>query len=152
MAHEQHRSAFASGNVLHLANSFLLKLSIADSEDFVNDQNLRVEVGCYSETQTDHHTATIALDWGVQIALTAREINNLIQLAGNLRFGHTQNSTIHVDILPTRHLWVETRTDLQKTGDTAALWLYVLAMCLSGFGLLIIAIGAKRRGNREKNQ
>ena len=45
-----------------------------------------------------------------------------------------------------------TESDRPQTGDTAALWLYVLAMCLSGFGLLIIAIGAKRRTDREKNQ
>lgn len=38
--------------------------------------------------------------------------------------------------------------ELPKTGDTAALWLYVVAMCLSGFGLLIIAIGAKRRAGK----
>lgn len=42
--------------------------------------------------------------------------------------------------------------EVPKTGDTAALWLYVLAMCLSGIGLLIIAIAAKRRTSREKNQ
>ena len=51
----------------------------------------------------------------------------------------------------------QTETDTEydevpKTGDTAALWLYVLAMCLSGIGLLIIAIAAKRRTSREKNQ
>ena len=42
--------------------------------------------------------------------------------------------------------------EVPKTGDTAALWLYVLAMCLSGLGLLLIAIAAKRRTGREKNQ
>ena len=59
----------------------------------------------------------------------------------------TQNSTVF-QVTNT----YTAKTEVPKTGDTAALWLYVLAMCLSGFGLLIIAIGAKRRGNREKNQ
>lgn len=39
-----------------------------------------------------------------------------------------------------------------KTGDTAALWLYVLVLCLSGLGLLIVAMGIKRRNDREKHR
>ena len=120
MAHEQHGSAFAFGDVLHLADGFLLELGVADGQDLVNHQDLGIEVSCNSEAQTDHHTATIALNRGIQIPLAAREIHDLVELGGDLTFGHTQDSAVHVDILPTRHLLMETGTDLEEGGDTAA--------------------------------
>lgn len=38
------------------------------------------------------------------------------------------------------------------TGDTTSLWLYILLICLSGFGLLILGMSSMRRGSREKNR
>lgn len=119
MAHEQYSSAFAFGDILHLADGFLLELGIADSQNLVHHQDLGVEVRSNSEAQTDHHTATIALNRGVQVTLAAREIDDLIELSGDLLFGHAQNGAVHEDILPTRHLLVETRADLQEAGDAA---------------------------------
>ena len=78
MTHKQHRTSFATGNILHLADGFLLELGIADSKDFVHHQNLGVEMRSHSEAQTNGHTATITFNWCVDILLAARESNNLV--------------------------------------------------------------------------
>ena len=120
MTHEEHRSAFAFGDVLHLADGFLLELSVADGEDFVHHQDLGVKESCYGEAQTDGHTARIALHRGVQVTLAAREIYDLVQLSGDLLFGHAEDSAVQENILPTCHLSVEARADLEQAGDASA--------------------------------
>jgi hypothetical protein len=42
MTHKQHGSAFAFGDILHLADGFLLELGVADGQDFVHHQDLGV--------------------------------------------------------------------------------------------------------------
>lgn len=39
-----------------------------------------------------------------------------------------------------------------QTGDTAPIWLYVLVMCLSGLGLVIVALALLRGKRHEKHQ
>lgn len=119
MAHKKHCSSFALGDVLHLADGFLLELGIADGEDFVHDEDLGIEVGRHGEAQTDHHTRTITFHRGVDIAFATGEVDNLIQFGLDLAFGHAQDGAIHEDILPARHLRVKARTDFQEGTNTA---------------------------------
>ena len=119
MAYEEHRSTFASRNILHLADGFLLELGVADGEDFVHHQDLGIKVRSHSEAQTNGHTATITLNWRVDILLAARECDDLVQLGSDLLLGHTHDGTVHKDVLTTRHLRVKACTDLQEAGDAA---------------------------------
>lgn len=45
----------------------------------------------------------------------------------------------------------EEPTDPPETGDTSPIWLYVLVLCLSGFGLIIVGL-ALLRGNRYEKK
>ena len=78
MGDEEDGAAFALGDVFHLADGFLLELGVAYGEDFVHDEDLGVEVGCYGKAEAHHHTAGIALHRGVDIALTAGESDYLV--------------------------------------------------------------------------
>lgn len=55
MTHEQHCSAAMGGDVFHLADGFLLELSIADGEDLIDDEDLGLEEGGDGEAETDSH-------------------------------------------------------------------------------------------------
>ena len=120
MAHKQHGTAFAVGDVLHLADGFLLEFGIAYGEDFVHNEDFGVEMGGNSETQPNHHTTAITLYGSVQIAFAARESNDFIEFGGDFLFGHTEYGSVHIDILTTSHLLMETRTYLQQRSDTSA--------------------------------
>ncbi|MGN1158455.1 MAG: hypothetical protein ACI4TK_19975, partial [Agathobacter sp.] len=65
MADEEDGAAFALGDVFHLADGFLLELSVAYGEDFVHDEDFGVEMGGYGEAEAHHHTAGVALHGGV---------------------------------------------------------------------------------------
>ena len=119
MTNEEDCSALALGDVFHLTYRFLLELGIADGEDFVHDEDLGFEEGCYGEAQTDSHTRAIALNRGVDISLTTGEVNDLIQLGLDLCAAHAQDSSVHEDILPSRHLAMEAGADFEQGADTA---------------------------------
>lgn len=114
MAHEEHRSTLALRYILHLTDGFLLELGVTDGEDLVHDQDLGIEMGGDGEAQTDHHTATVPLNRRVDIALATGEIDDLVQLTLDLIMRHAQDSAVEENILPTRHLAMETCTDLQQ--------------------------------------
>ena len=120
MTHEQHRSPLPFAHILHLANSFLLEFGIAYGEDFVHDEDFRLQERSDSKTETDGHTGAVTLNRRIDVFLTAGEIDDLIELAVNLLLGHTEDSAVHIDILPTRHLAMETCADLEQAGDTSA--------------------------------
>ena len=118
MRNEQDCSTFSGGDVFHLADGFLLELGIADGEDFVHDEDLRIQEGCYGKAQTDSHTGGITLHRGVDITFTAGEIDDLVQLGLDLMTRHAKDGAVHKDILPAGHLAMEACADLQERTDT----------------------------------
>ena len=56
VAHEEHRPSIAR-DVVHLAEAFSLELRVADGEDFVDDQDLGLEVRGDREGEPHVHAA-----------------------------------------------------------------------------------------------
>ena len=119
MTNEEDGAALALGDVFHLADGFLLELGIADSKDFVNDEDLGFQESRDGEAQTDGHTGGITLDRGIDIAFTTGEIDDLIQFGLDLIAGHAEDSAVHEDILPTGHLAMEAGADFKQRAYTA---------------------------------
>ena len=80
MAYKKDSSSFTLTNILHLANGFLLKLCISDSEDFVNNEDFRIQMGCNRETETNGHTGGVTLNGCIYISFASRKIDNLVKL------------------------------------------------------------------------
>ena len=62
---KQHRPTL-SGDALHLTETLLLERRVTDREHFVDDQDLRLEVGGDGERKSHVHAARVALDGSVQ--------------------------------------------------------------------------------------
>lgn len=121
MANEQYGSTAGGADILHLANSFFLEFGITHGEDFIDNEDLGLEEGGDGEAEADGHAAGEALDGGVDVFFDASEVDDFIELAGNLFPGHAHNAAIHVDVFSGGHLWVEACADFQKTGDAASI-------------------------------
>ena len=119
MTNEKDCSALALGDVFHLAYRFLLELRIADGEDFVHHQYLRLQERSHRKPQPHRHTRAITLDRRVDIPFAAAEVDDLIQFALYLCAGHAEDGAVHEDIFPTRHLTMEACADFQQRTDTA---------------------------------
>ena len=119
MTHEQYCTATALRDFLHLADGFLLEFGITDGEDFVDDEDFGVEVCGDGEAEADGHTTGIALDGCVDIALTAGEADDLVELAGNLLLGHAKDQGVHVNVFPPGELGIKAAAQLQQRRDRA---------------------------------
>ena len=120
MTHEQHRPSLAFADVLHLADGFFLEFGVAYGEDFVDDEDLGVEVGGDGETEADHHAGGVALDGGVDVAFAAAEVDNLVELAVNLVAFHAKDAAVHIDVLAAGELGMEAGADLEERGYAAS--------------------------------
>ena len=71
-------------HIVHLPHTLLLKLRIPYSQHFVDDQYLGVEVGGDGEREPDVHARRVALDGGIEKLFGAGEVDDGVELAGDL--------------------------------------------------------------------
>ena len=55
MADKKHGTPTVAGDVLHLPDTAVLKLGIADRQHFIHDENFRIQVCRYRKSQTHVH-------------------------------------------------------------------------------------------------
>ena len=118
MTNEEDCSALALGNVFHLTYRFLLELRIAHRKHFIHHQDLRLQERSDSEPKPHSHTGGITFDRGVNIAFTAGEINDLVQLGLDLITGHAEDGAVHEDILTSGHLAMEACADFEQGANS----------------------------------
>ena len=78
MADKQHGSSCA-GDFGHFAKAFFLKLGVADRQDFVDNENLGLEMGGDGEGEAHIHAARIALDRRIEESLDFGEGDDLVE-------------------------------------------------------------------------
>ena len=118
VADEQHRASLL-GHVAHLAQAFALELRIAHRQDFVHDQDLRLEVRRDGERQPQVHAGRIAFDRCIDELVDLGEINNLVEFAGDLGALHAEDGAIQEDILAPGQFGMEAGADLEQRTDAA---------------------------------
>ena len=93
VAHEKDGAAFAR-NFPHFAKTLLLETRIPNSQHLVDDQDFRVQVGCYSKSQAHMHAAGIVLHRRVDKLLNFCKSHDFVEFSVNFRFFHPQNRTV----------------------------------------------------------
>ena len=88
---EEHGAALC-GDLAHLAQAFLLEGGVADREDLVDEQDLRLEVRGDGEREPHVHPARVALDRRVEEALDLGEVDDLVELRGGSRLAACRGS------------------------------------------------------------
>ena len=117
MANKQNSSTFFSTNNLHFFYTLPLKLRVPHGKHFVDDEDLRFEVGGYGEAQAHFHAGGVELDGRVDILLHPAEVDDLVKFAVDLAAGHAEDGAVHIDVLAARQFGVEAGADLQQGGD-----------------------------------
>src|SRR5258708_36739245 len=78
---DEHDCASCAGDIAHLAEAFFLEIYVADGQDFIDEQNLRLEVSSDSESQADVHAGGVVLNGGVNELFEFGEGHDFIDLA-----------------------------------------------------------------------
>src|SRR6266566_1797602 len=80
--------ATGAGNVPHLAQAFFLEIDVAYGENFVDEEDLRLEVGSDGEGQADVHSGRIMLHRRVDELFKLGEGDDFVELAADLALAH----------------------------------------------------------------
>ena len=99
--HEDHRTSL-SPHILHFAQTLALETCIAHGQNFVRQQNLRLHVRSDRERQTHIHSAGVAFDRSVNKLLDLRKRHDLVEFPFDLRFFHSKNSAVKINVFPSR--------------------------------------------------
>src|SRR5215472_14492381 len=84
-------SAADAGDVAHFSEAFFLEIDVADGEDFVHEQDFRLEVGGDGKGQTNVHAGGVVFDGRVNELFKLGEGNDFVEFAGDLALAHSQD-------------------------------------------------------------
>ena len=98
MTDEKNRASLSSRYLVHLTKAFFLKLGVAHGENFIDHQNLRLQVRCDRKGQPDIHAAAVTLHRCIKKLFDLRECNDLIELLLDLRARHSKDRAVQKDI------------------------------------------------------
>src|ERR1700682_739709 len=113
MADKQHGPAFLA-DVLHLAETFLLELSVADRQDLIDHQDIGLYMRSYRERQPYVHATRIALDRCIEKFLDFGEGHDLVELPGDLCLAHSQDRAIEVNVFASSKFGMEAGAHLEE--------------------------------------
>src|SRR5438132_297000 len=119
MTDEDHSAAFIGSHAFHFRQTFFLKLRVANSQHFVDQQDFGIEVRSYSEGEADVHSTRITFHRSVQKLVDLGEGDDLIEFFSNLGARHSENRAVEENVFTTRQLPMKTCADFQKRADAS---------------------------------
>src|ERR1700688_2793182 len=85
-------------HVVHLAQTFFLKLGVAHRQSFVDEENFRIEVRRDGESEPHIHSAGIPLYRRVKELINPGEGNDFGKLLLNLDALHAEYRSVHKNV------------------------------------------------------
>ena len=104
-------------DLVHLRQRLALEGGVADGEDLVDEQDLRLEVGGDREGEPHRHPARVALHRGVEEALDVGEGDDFVEAVADLGAPHAEDRAVEEDVLAAGQLRVEAGADLEQRAD-----------------------------------
>src|SRR6516165_6160547 len=98
MTYEQHRPPVGC-HLAHLPQTLLLKLRIANGQDFIDDKDLRLQMRGHRKSEPNIHAARVALNWRIEKFLDFGKGNDLIELAANFIAAHAEYGAVKINVL-----------------------------------------------------
>lgn len=114
---EDDRPSFPGG-LLNLRQTFSLEVSVADGENFVDNEDVGIKMSGHGEGQTNIHAVRVPFDRGIEETINTGELDDLVKFPSYLRTGHSENCAVEKDVLTTCELLVKPRSNLKETGHT----------------------------------
>src|SRR6266513_5940626 len=116
---DEHDGASGAGDIAHLAEAFFLEIHVADGQDFIDKENLRLEVSSDSEGQTDIHAGGVVLYGGVNEFFELGEGHDFIELALDFALAHAEDGAGEKRVLVAGQLGMKAGADFEKRPDAA---------------------------------
>jgi hypothetical protein len=109
----------AGQQLAHPGHALFLEADVADAQHLVDDQHVGIEMGGDREAGPRVHPGGVALDRRVDEFLDPGEIDDRVELAGDLAARHPHDRALQVDVLAAGQVRVEPGGDLDQGADPA---------------------------------
>ncbi len=101
---------------MNLAHTALAEINIADSECFVHEQNLWIDVNRDSESEPDDHAAGVRFHRLIDEITNLRELGDLVEPAVHFLIGEPQDGSVQIDIVAAGKAFrIETGAEFQQS-------------------------------------
>src|SRR5207245_4603541 len=111
--------AAGAGDVAHVAETLFLEVDVTDGEDFVDEEDFRLEMGGDGEGQADVHAGGVVLDGRVNEFFELGEGDDFVEFAGDFAAGHPQDGAGEKRVLAAGKLGMEAGADFEERADAA---------------------------------
>ena len=113
MAHQYHRTP-RPRHVAHLSQAFFLKVDVPDGQDFIHQQNFRLQMRGHRERQPHEHSRGVMLHGRVDEFFQLGESHDFVELSGDLPLAHPQDGPGEIRVFPPRQLRMKPRPYFQQ--------------------------------------
>src|SRR5882757_2036081 len=111
--------ASGAGDIAHLAEALFLEIYVADGQDFIDEENLRLEVSSDSEGQADVHAGGVVLYGGVNEFVEFGEGHDFIELALDFALAHAEDSAGEKRVFVAGQLRMKAGAHFEERPDAA---------------------------------
>src|SRR6266436_2463145 len=111
--------ASCAGDIAHLAEAFFLEIYVPDGQDFIDEENLRLEVSSDSEGQADVHAGGVVLYGSVNEFFEFGEGYDFIELALDFALAHAEDGAGEKRVFVAGQLGMKAGADFEKRADAA---------------------------------
>src|SRR6266404_2967211 len=111
--------ATGAGDVAHFTEAFLLEIDVADGEDFIDEENFRLEMGGDSKGEADVHAGGVVLDGRVDEFFEFGEGHDFIEFAGDFGFAHAEDGAGEESVFAAGEFGMEAGADFEEGADAA---------------------------------
>src|SRR5260370_29938307 len=111
--------ASCAGDIAHLAEAFFLEIYVADGQDFIDEENLRLEVSSDSEGQADVHAGGVVLYGSVNKFFELGEGHDFIELALDFALAHAEDGAGEKRVFVAGQLRMKAGADFEERADAA---------------------------------
>src|SRR5882672_7194405 len=111
--------AAATTEPIHGVEAFALEARVADGQNFINDENIRIEVRGHGKAQAQAHAGRVALDRCIQELCYAGKFHHGVHLGGDLAVFHAQYGAVQINVLAAGEFFVKAGAHFEKRGDAA---------------------------------
>ncbi len=84
---------------VHVIHAAALELFVAHCDDFVDEQDLRVDVDRHREAESDVHAARVDLHRLVDEVTDAAELDDVVHRVGHVLPGESEHGAVEEDVL-----------------------------------------------------
>ncbi len=116
MGHDQERDP-PELHLLDLRDALLRELLVADGEDFVDQENVGIDVDGDREPEADVHARGVGLDRLVEVRADVRELDDPVEALVDLAAREAEHDPVDVDVLAPADLGVKARSQLDERRD-----------------------------------